>query len=347
MKKICALLLSLVMLLSLCACGAQTASYRGSQPDYSNSAYSAMDSGVLYDEAAEYATAEYSYKAAGLAASTPAASAARTEEPAEGGEDVPDENPEKIIYSADVTVESVEFETALKKVSELVEQYSGWIESSSVNGANYYDISRGRSNTRSASYTLRIPSDRFDELVSSFSELGNVPYLHLYTDNVTARYYDTQARLTAYQTQEKRLLEMMEIAESVEDVILLEDRLTEIRYQIESLQSSLLNWDRRVSYSTVYLQLNEVREYTPDTPVQLRYGERLARAFREGLSSVGRFFKDFLLWFVEALPTLVILAVLVVVLLPVLRKLGRKSKARREARKAAKAEKKAEKQAKT
>ena len=214
------------------------------------------------------------------------------------------------------------------------------MESSSVNGSNYYDSARGNVSRRTANYTLRIPSAKFSGVMNSLETLGNVPYTYMYTENVTAQYYDTQAHMKAYQAQEARLLEMMEVAETVEDIILLEDRLTELRWQIESLQSSLNNWDRRVSYSTVHLQLNEVREYTPETPVQLSYGEHLARAFRDGLSSVGRFFKDFLLWFVEALPTLVILAVLLVVLLPLIRRLNRKGKARREARKAAKAEKK-------
>ena len=99
-----------------------------------------------------------------------------------------------------------------------------------------------------------------------------------------------------------------------------------------------------MSYSTVSLQLNEVKEYTPETPVQLGYGERLVRAFRDGLRSVGSFFKDFLLWFVEALPTLVLLAVLLIVLLPLGKKLSRRSRERRAARKAAKAEKKEQKE---
>ena len=336
MKKILAFCLSILMLLSLCGCAAKSvksapAVYAGNAADFeaaSEEVYyqSSRDSGLAMADAAVLARGATAEKTASNASE-------------ESGE-TPEADPAKLIYSSDVTVETTDFDTALGKVDALVARFDGWIESSSVSGANYYDISRGRSSARSASYTLRIPGERFDELMGSLTELGNIPYSHVYTENVTAQYYDTRARMVAYQTQEARLLEMMEVAETVEDIILLEDRLTELRYQIESLQSALNNWDRRVSYSTVYLQLNEVREYTPDTPIQLSYGERLGRAFRSGLSSVGSFFKDFLLWFVEALPTLVILAVLLVVLLPLAKKLHRKGKARREARKAAKAEKK-------
>lgn len=332
MKKILALVLSVLMLLSLCGCGAVSAKSASPVSQSSFAAdYAAPREEALSDGMSGLAAANGAAEARGAAAAKTGSNESAQ----------PAENPAKVIYSADVTVESTDFDAALGQLAALVERFGGWVESSSINGANYYDISHGRSSPRSASYTLRIPGERFDELMGTLTELGNVPYTHVYTENVTAQYYDTQAHMAAYQAQETRLLEMMKSAESVEDIILLEDRLTEVRWQIESLQSSLNNWDRRVSYSTVYLQLNEVREYTPETPpVQLRYGERLARAFRDGLNSVGRFFKDFLLWFIEALPTLAVLAVLLVVLLPLLRRLARKGKARREARRAARAEKK-------
>ena len=251
--------------------------------------------------------------------------------------------PDKIIYSANVQVETTAFEESLAKLDALVEEYGGWVESSSLNGSNYADKSRGAVSRRSASYTLRIPSDRFQELMSSLSSLGNIPYTHTYTENVTTQYYDTEAHLLAYQTQEARLLEMMEKAETVEDIVILEDRLTELRWRIESLQSTLKNWDRRVSYSSVYLELREVQEYTPETVTKISYGQRLWRSLKDGLKGVAEFFEDLLLWFVGALPALVILAALVLVLRrPVGRALAR-AKAKRAEKKAARAEAKAQK----
>ena len=246
-------------------------------------------------------------------------------------ETTPDERPDKIIYSANVQVETTDFDGSMTKLEELLARYDGWVESSSVNGNNYYDSSRGNVSRRNANYTLRFPSDRFQEVMGSISDLGNVPYTHTYTENVTAQYYDVQARLTAYTAQEQRLLEMMELAETVEDVIILEDRLTEVRYMIESLQSSLNNWDRLVSYSTVYLDLNEVQEYTPEPQVQPSYGQQLLSALKSGLRSVGEFFQDLLVFLAGALPTLLVLAlVAVAVILPV-----RRSIRKRRARKAA------------
>lgn len=327
LKKALTLMICLLMLLSLCACGSSKNAAAGLRDSYYQSSPAAApmeepmspDSDMVWDEAA-VETEEYggfaSYGSEGKAMDEAAPETARLD-------------PEKIIYSADATVETTEFEQTLEKLEALVRQFGGFVESSSINGSNYYSQSRGYANNRSAYYTVRIPAERFQELMGSLSTLGNVPYSSVYTENITSRYYDVQARLTAYQTQEQRLLEMMEQAETVSDLIVIEDRLTELRYEIESLQSTLNNWDRRVSYSSVTVTVSEVSVYTPEA--RLTYGQRLVLAVRSGLKSTGDFFSDFLLWFLEALPALVILAVIVIVVVVLIRRGSKKRRARRMA----------------
>lgn len=313
MKKSLSLLLALLMTLSLCACGAES---KSASYEYAAEAPAAMHRNA--DTAAMEEAGYGGFSASGATVSCDG----------EAGDLLPEEDPTKIIYSADATVETTDFDGSITKLLALIEQYKGWIESSSMNGANYYSISRGTSSSRSASYTLRIPSEKFEPLMTSLSEIGNVPYAHTYTENVTSQYYDTQARLTAYQTQEARLLEMMEKAETVSDVIAIEEKLTELRYQIESLQSSLKNWDRQVSYSTIYLEVREVREYTPEA--QRSYGQELWQALTGAFKNLGQFFKDLLVFLVSAFPTLLVLTALFFIFRP----LGKKLAARRRERKA-------------
>ena len=332
MKRMTALLLALLLALSLCACGSANSgvSYKAEEAPMPAPAYAAQNAAYSVSDEAFMEEADYAYEAEyGFSPSETAAGGSRDES---GGDTAPSENPDKIIYSSDVTVETTEFDVTIGKVDQLVQTYGGWIEQSSVSGANYYQKSRGNASTRNASYTLRIPSTRFQELMGNLSELGNIPYSHIYTENVTSQYYDSQARLTAYKTQETRLLEMMEIAESVEDVIIIEDRLTELRYQIESIQSRLNNWDRRVSYSTVYLTVQEVREYTPEEKVNPTYGEELAQALKDGLENAGEFLKNLLVLIVELLPVLVILIPLIWLVVWIIRKIIAGSRARRAAK---------------
>ena len=342
-QRISAVLLAVMMLLSLCACGS-----RNYSKQTSTVSGSAVNSSYSYD-VADYAMEEamvadgdmaYGFSAVPMAAGSTNTTAARGAE-----SEAPSENPDKIIYSADVTVETTAFDETIGQVSALVEEFGGWIEASSVSGSNYYQKARGTASTRDASFTLRIPSGRFQELMDSLSGLGNIPYSHIYTENVTAQYYDVQAHLKAYQTQETRLLEMMELAETVEDVITIEDRLTELRYQIELLQSRLNNWDRRVSYSTIALSVKEVREYTPEEKVNPTFGEELAQALKDGLENAGQFLKDLLVLLVEALPVLLLLIpivwLVIWLLIRIIRKIAGKAAAKREAKRAAKAAAKA------
>lgn len=307
MKKALSLLLAALLVFALCACGsADTAS---SAP--------AASYDMAYTEAAYPAEAE-EYGGFAVTGGTQLES---------GSGAAPEGSPEKLIYSASATVETTEFDGTIEKLSALVEQYGGFVESSSVNGSNYYTQSRGYSSTRYASYVIRVPSEKFSALMGSLSTLGNVPYSHTYTENITAQYYDTDARLTAYQTQEARLLEMMEAAKTVEDLIAIEEKLTELRYQIESLQSTLKNWDRQVAYSTLDLEVQEVVEYTPES--RMSYGQELALALCSGLKRTGEFFKDLLLAIAGALPALVILAVVLAILIPVWKKRRKARKARK------------------
>ena len=302
MKKFSSIFLILVLIFLLCACGTKTdlakiASEEAMPTPQPEIFFAAADSTAYEAPAQKMSLSNGSggiMKAAGNTENT-----------------VPEENPDKIIYSADATVETTVFDETLVKIDELIEKCGGWIESSSVSGANYYSISRGNAGNRNANYTLRIPSETFDEVMSGLSTLGNIPYSHIYTENVTAQYYDTQARLDSYKTQELSLLKLMEKAESVEDIITVESKLAEVRYSIESLQSSLNNWDRRVSYSTVYLTVEEVSEYTPEVVIKPSFAQRFVKAVKSGFKNAGTAVGNFVLWLVEILPTLVIAAAVI------------------------------------
>lgn len=283
MKRISALFLAALMLFTLSACGSAAKDMAASTTE-----------AAMPMEAAEWYAEE---NGSGFSAGTTAAAA-----PAER------QTEEKIIYTGDAGVETTHFDDTLSALQTLIDSYGGYIQSASVNGANYYSASRGYRSLRSAYYTIRIPAERFPELMSSLSALGNVPYSNVSQENITARYYDVQARLEAYRTQEQTLLALMEKAESIEDIITIEARLSDLRYEMESLETALRSYDRQVSYSTLNLSVSEVEEYTPQAAVRLSYGEKLAAAFTDGVKAVGRFAEDALLFLAEALPTLVLLA---------------------------------------
>lgn len=334
-RKISFVLLFLMVMSLCCGCGSQsigTKSYYASETAYDS--YGDYDD---YAMVSEEAVNSLGFAPASAAGSTMASKRAPEPQPAETESEYDVSEPQnddsefvdKIIYSADVTVETTAFDDSIKNVPAMIKGVGGYIESSSVSDANYYNTSRGIKSNRSAQYTIRVPSQKFESVLQTMHSIGNVPYSHVYTDNVTAQYYDTQARLKVYQAQEKRLIEMLEIAETVEDIITIEDKLTDVRYEIESMQSMLKNWDRKVSYSTIYLTLSEVQEYTPEQIVNPTFGEELVESIKYGWKSALTFVENLIIWLVENLPVMAILGIIVFVVIKILKRIFKNRKINR------------------
>ena len=152
MKHILAFLLAALMCLSLCACGRAA----NASPNYKEAAYemsaAEMPASMQMNAAYDY---DMAYEDAGFGMMSMATSTGARRDADESGTDAPEENPEKIIYSGDATVETTEFEKSVAALEKMIAEAGGFIESSSVNGNNYYDSSRGYTSKRSASYTAR------------------------------------------------------------------------------------------------------------------------------------------------------------------------------------------------
>lgn len=263
----------------------------------------------------------------------------------EGGEvsDVPAseklaEFTEKIIYSADVSLQTTEFDKSLTALEQSVTSYDGFIErSDSYGDIRYQDDGSTQIVNRYAYYTVRIPAGRFEEFLALTNGLGNVTNSSRYADNVTSQYTDYEARLDSLYTQEERLLSMLEKAEEVESLIALEERLADVRYEIESIERNLRNLDMKIGYSTININLTEVEKYTPTVSVQRTFGEKMADSLGDGWNRFVRRLQNFCIDLVYSLPGLILFLVFAGAAVLVFLKLRKKSKAKKAARAAAQA----------
>lgn len=241
----------------------------------------------------------------------------------------------KIIYSANISAETTQFDEAVARIEAMVASYQGFVESSNVYGnTRYNDDGTTTVVDRHASYALRIPADKFEQFMSETSSIGNVLSSNRYAENVTSTYTDYEARLSSLRTQEERLLAMLEKTEDVESLVALEERLADVRYETESIERNLRNMDMQIRYSTVSIDLDEVEIYTPTVTVQRTFGEKFADAFSDGWRSFGRSFQRLLLNLTEALPSLILLAVIIIVVVVIVRRCVKKSRAKKAAKQA-------------
>lgn len=221
----------------------------------------------------------------------------------------------KMIFRVYMDIETMDYDSSVEGIGRLCGEMGGYVEYSNVSGIRY-----GSASLRRSDFTLRIPSDRLDEFESSCGGIGNVYSSQREVENATATYVDMSARLTAYETEQARLLELLEQAQNLDDIISLNSRLSEVRYSIDSIKSSLRNIDAQVSYSTVYISLNEVSETTTMYGVPKTFGEKVSTAFSKGFESFKRFMSGMGVFLLGELPftLLMILAVLIPIALVVL-----------------------------
>ena len=221
-----------------------------------------------------------------------------------GIEEVAADTQRKLIKTVNLDVQTLEFDTAMEQLSTKVNELGGYVEASSVYGSDYYYES-----TRSASYTVRIPADRLDEFIEVVDEVGNVTYKNESVEDVTLEYVDTESHKEALETEQARLLELLENAETMEDIIAIESRLSEVRYELGSYESRLRLLDNQVDYSTVYINLTEVERITETG--ERTFFQEVADRFGDSAYAVARGLRGFAVGFLGSLPILAVWAVVI------------------------------------
>ena len=253
MKKILPVLLCAALVLTLTACG--------------GSAKNTSAMGVMREEAAAEAPAMMADNAASLKGAQPQSAA------------LPEGR--KWIITIDMTVETDDLDMLTADLDQKIKSLGGYVEDQSVhNGSNY--ASR---RYRSANLTVRIPEEKADQFTSDISGLANVVSQNLRREDITLNYVATSSRVTALETEEARLLELLAQAETMEDLLTIEARLTDVRYELENYTSQLRLYDNQIDYATIYLYIEEVQEYTPvEEP---GFFERIRNTFSDALEGLG------------------------------------------------------------
>jgi predicted small lipoprotein YifL len=319
MKKALAALLAIMLLVSLLtACGAKS-----SAPDmlYSAPAASAAPYPAADGESYDYADKENSYAGEPIREELGGTGVGFTG----SGTAIPPS--QKMIFTVTADIETTKFDESMNNVNALMTANGAYVESSYISGKNYSDTFYGYKTYRSASFTIRVPADRLDAMTNSLSTIGNVLNSNKQSQNITIQFIDTESRLKACRAEETSLLAMLEKAETVEVILTIQQRLSDVRYEIESLTSMLKNWQNQVDYSTVVLTLREVAELTePEPPLQRTYWDEIRDGFNATLKGIGEFFKGLFKGIVIALPVLLILAVLAVAVIVIIRLVNKRNR---------------------
>ena len=226
----------------------------------------------------------------------------------------------KWVITMSLSAETGDMDTALEAISARIQQMEGYVESQNISGLS------GRQ--RTASLTIRVPADQVDSFVEEVSGLTNLVSSSRNVRDITLTYTDTEGRVKALETEQTRLLELMEQAENMSDLLEIEARLTEVRYQLESYASTLRLYDNQVDYATVSLYITEVEKYTPvEEP---GFFERITGGLAESIVNLGETIVECIVWLIVNLPYLIVLGLLGWGVAAIGKRIRRKRKAKKE-----------------
>lgn len=219
----------------------------------------------------------------------------------------------KIIKEGSAYVETKDFDHSMSVIDQMIAQSGGFTEKKNIRGNSY-----NADDLRFATIVFRVPAQHFESIMENMGTVGVVTYSNTSGTDITDQYIDSETRLRNLKVQEDTLLDILARAEKLEDVITLEARISDVRYQIETIENQLKNYDRLVQYSRITVELAEVVEPTQKTPVARTLGARMSTAFRSAIDSFVDELENFVVWLVYnwiLLSVIIVVTVLIVVIL--------------------------------
>lgn len=213
---------------------------------------------------------------------------------------------QKIVYVLEASIKAEDVSAAVDAVEEKVKSLGGYVSESRQNNDKEY---------QSAYLTLKIPVTTFESFRGDLSQFGTVSNENLTTDDVTRQYFDVETRLRSWEAQEKRYLEILQQAKTVEDILRIEDSLANVRREMESLKGQLKYWDNRVDYSEVRLNIqsnkNNLTVNDPWQPVSFESTIKAAQnALIKSISFLWNGLNYILVVIGYAIPIIIILVVI-------------------------------------
>lgn len=287
LKKCAPLLLSAMLVCLLCSCGASSMNASDSMAITGNyKTYADRDGyegGFMVETEAEDFVVEESTTEAPMSPAEPQGKP---------------KNSRKIIYSSWYNISTENYDESIAALDALCEQYGAYYENSETYGdQNQYS-------NRRANFTIRIPVENYKAFISCTGTLGTVTSSGQNNEDVTEAYFDTEARLESAQLREERILEILKNADKLDDVLMLERELSDVRYEIENYQGTLKKYDSLVSYSTATVNISEVKKVIiPDSEKQT-LSQRMSASIGRGFDHFRNDLDDFLVSLSYSLPVL-------------------------------------------
>ena len=234
----------------------------------------------------------------------------------------------KLVYTANIDAQTKDMTQAKTDIDKMIADMGGYIESeySYKNGGFDYGYTR-----TTLEMKIRVPGSKFQDFLNGLeSENIYVNNLNKSSVDYSTSYYDKESRINSLRIQEERLYELLAGANDIDVMLRIENQLSNIRYEIESLTKEMRFIDSQVDYSTVNLNLEQVVHYDTSTQEPTNFFEELVETIKDSADEFADWSKDTLFAFIYMFPYLVILAIILIIVVKIRKKRKAKKIAKRE-----------------
>lgn len=230
-----------------------------------------------------------------------------------------------VIRRATRDIETSAFDSDARNIEDLIDEYEGYFEQNSQRGQI---LEPGMTEGRTLYVTVRVPSEKLDDFLVSLSAVGTTTYSSESAEDISSRYYDTQARLDVKKEQHTRLKELIAEADSLTDIIELENKLYEVQADIDSIEGQLRGWNSQASLSSVDITMTEVAQRDKVQPITDSLGDRVKNGFYDSVNWLMAFLQDMAVFLAVIAPQLVIIIPLVILIVVIIRIVTRRRRNR-------------------
>ena len=232
---------------------------------------------------------------------------------------------QKLIYIGEMEIESEQFEADYAALKEQVSAMGGYLAGETLSGTA--PVAYGDAG-RYGELVARIPTEHFQAFLDDTDGRMDIVRRHVDVQDITEYYYDNEARIELLETRYAKLEEHLRSAERMEDIIALEQEMSEILSELDELKGTRRHLDHQVAYSTLTIEIREVVRSSGVATSKEGVGSRMGEAFNGTLRAIGVFFENAAVFLVGASPLLLILAVIALAVLFCVRA-GKKRRAKR------------------
>ena len=167
-------------------------------------------------------------------------------------------------------------------------------------GGDVLNLSQsGTADTRSASLTIRVPSNRFGDALQALKSLdGEIQTSGVSAQDVTDQFVDLQARLTAKQAEEQRYIAILNRANTIDEILKVDASLGSVRTQIEQLTAQINSIKGRTEFSTISMSISTLTALPGDTTSKAWDPAKTVGRALAALGAMMQVFADIVIWLI-------------------------------------------------